>query len=78
MNKWVSNGGIQIIQAIKTWLIYGILALFEFKYPNFFFRIVAIVLYGINIVFWLSAWAWSASIAALWLGRPGLLRRERC
>ncbi|EPE03585.1 hypothetical protein F503_01843 [Ophiostoma piceae UAMH 11346] len=59
--------GLLIFVVIKTWLIFGILALFEYRLPQYYFRIVAVIAYAFSIVFWLSAWAWSASNAAFWL-----------
>jgi hypothetical protein len=35
--------------------------------PRSFYRIVAVVGYGLTVVFWLAAWAWSASSATVWL-----------
>jgi hypothetical protein len=35
--------------------------------PHLYFRLAIIIAYLLNIVFWLSGWAWSASIAALYL-----------
>lgn len=35
---------------------------------HFYFRIAVLIGYGTNCLFWLSGWAWSASIAALFLG----------
>ncbi len=55
-------------QVIKTWLIYGILLALELKAQHLFYRIIAVIAYAISIVFWLSAWAWSASMAGFWLG----------
>ena len=37
------------------------------KSPHLFYRIIAVILYAFSIIFWLSAWAWSASVASLWL-----------
>jgi len=61
------SGGLLIFVVIKTFLIYGILTFLEFKMPHLFFRLVAVIAYAISLVFWLSAWAWSAAIAGLWL-----------
>ena len=36
--------------------------------PTYYFRIVVLVLWIKALIFWLSAWAWSASAAAIWLG----------
>jgi hypothetical protein len=72
-NSWVGYlggngvGGLVIFVVIKTWLIYGIMMFLEFKANHLFYRIVAVVLYSISIIFWLSAWAYSASLAGFWL-----------
>ena len=44
---------------------------FEFAMPNLYFRIGFIGALALNIIFWLSAWAWGASIASLYLGWGG-------
>lgn len=64
-----SNGvsGLLIFAVIKTWLIYGILTFVELRAQHMYYRIIAIIAYTISIIFWLSAWAWSASVAGLWL-----------
>lgn len=36
--------------------------------PQFYFRLALLIAYGVNVLFWLSGWAWSASIASLFLG----------
>ncbi|ERT02534.1 uncharacterized protein SPSK_05528 [Sporothrix schenckii 1099-18] len=59
--------GLLIFVAVKTWLIYGILLFVEISMPRSFPRIAAAVAYALSIIFWLSAWAWAASVAALWL-----------
>lgn len=33
-----------------------------------FYRIIALVAYMLGNIFWLSAWAWAASTASVWLG----------
>jgi len=33
-----------------------------------YYRIAAIIGYVLSIIFWLSAWAWAASNASVWLG----------
>jgi hypothetical protein len=54
-------------QVIKTWLIYGIFTVIEWKAPHLFFRIIAIIAYAISVIFWLSAFAYAATWAAYWL-----------
>ncbi|KAK0701707.1 hypothetical protein B0T26DRAFT_528008 [Lasiosphaeria miniovina] len=61
-------GGLVIFVVIKTWIVYGGALALEIWAPQYFYRIAAFVLYILSIIFWLSAWAWSASLAGLWLG----------
>jgi len=59
--------GLLIFAVIKTWIIYGAFTFIEMKAPHLYYRLLAIIAYAISIVFWLSAWAWSASVGAFWL-----------
>lgn len=54
-------------QAIWSFIVYGGAAAIEIWAPHFFYRIGALVGYILHIIFWLSAWAWSASAASFWL-----------
>ncbi|KAK4173135.1 hypothetical protein QBC36DRAFT_360725 [Triangularia setosa] len=60
-------GGLVIFTAIWSFIVYGGAAAIEIWAPHFFYRIGALVGYILHIIFWLSAWAWSASAAAFWL-----------
>ncbi|OAA56950.1 hypothetical protein SPI_07331 [Niveomyces insectorum RCEF 264] len=60
--------GLLIFVVVKTWIVFGVLAFLEYRMPHLYYRLVALVLYALSLVFWLSAWAWAASIAAFWLG----------
>jgi hypothetical protein len=55
-------------QTIKTFIVMGGATAIEIWFPRFFYRIIALVAYILSIIFWLSAWAWAASTAAVWLG----------
>lgn len=59
--------GLLIFVVIKTWIIYGALFFLEFKMPQYYYRIAALVAFAFSLIFWLSAWAWSASLASFWL-----------
>jgi len=59
--------GLLIFAVIKTWIIYGAFTFIEMKAPHLYYRLLAIIAYTISIIFWLSAWAWSASIGAWYL-----------
>lgn len=63
--------GLLIFAVIKTWIIFGVALFLEFRAQHFFFRILLLIAYVISIIFWLSAWAWSASAASLWLSYAG-------
>ncbi|KAH6634615.1 hypothetical protein B0J18DRAFT_25940 [Chaetomium sp. MPI-SDFR-AT-0129] len=63
----VGAGGFDIFIAIWSWLIYGTAGALELWAPQYFFRIGALIGYILSIIFWLSAWAWSASSAAVWM-----------
>ncbi|KAK4683237.1 hypothetical protein QC764_123340 [Podospora pseudoanserina] len=60
-------GGLVIFTAIWSFIVYGGAAAIEIWAPHFFYRIGALVGYILHIIFWLSAWAWSASAASFWL-----------
>ena len=64
----VSNSLTRGVQTLKTFIIIGGATVIEVWFPHLFYRIVALVVYNLSIIFWLSAWAWAASTAALWLG----------
>ncbi|KAK0643315.1 hypothetical protein B0T16DRAFT_459480 [Cercophora newfieldiana] len=60
-------GGLVIFVAILTFIVYGGgIALEKFS-PNNFFRIGFLIGYIFSIIFWLSGWAWAASLAGVWL-----------
>jgi hypothetical protein len=54
-------------QAIWSFIFYGGGTAVELWAPHMFYRIVALIGYIFSIIFWLSAWAWSASVASIWL-----------
>lgn len=57
----------RVKKAIWSFLIYGTALSLELWAQQFFFRIGALIVYILSIIFWLSAWAWSASEASIWL-----------
>jgi len=63
--------GLLIFVVIKTWIIYGVLTILELKAPHMFWRVIALIGYCLSVIFWLSAWAWSASIASVFLTAYG-------
>ena len=60
-------GGMVIFVAIFSWIVYGGAAAVELWSPHLFYRIAFLIGYILSIIFWLSAWAWSASSASVWL-----------
>ncbi|KAK1635026.1 hypothetical protein BDP81DRAFT_322719 [Colletotrichum phormii] len=58
----------QRYQSLFTLLILGGAMMVEHFAAHLYFRIAVLIGYGTNCLFWLSGWAWSASIAALFLG----------
>ena len=41
---------------------------FERFFPQFYIRLTYVVLLPITAIFWLSAWAWAASVASVFRG----------
>ncbi|KAK0373287.1 hypothetical protein CLIM01_09368 [Colletotrichum limetticola] len=54
--------------SLFTLLVLGGAMILERFAAHLYFRIAVLIGYGTNCLFWLSGWAWSASIAALFLG----------
>lgn len=50
-----------------SFIVYGGAAALEIKFPQYFYRIGALVGYILTVIFWLSGWAWSADAASAWL-----------
>ncbi|CAK7222502.1 hypothetical protein SBRCBS47491_004886 [Sporothrix bragantina] len=67
LGGYTGVSGLLIFVVIKTWIIHGGLFFLEFKMPQYYYRIAALVAYAFSLIFWLSAWAWSASLASFWL-----------
>ncbi|KAM7198599.1 hypothetical protein V8F20_006129 [Naviculisporaceae sp. PSN 640] len=59
--------GITIFTVIKTFIVYGGALGLELGAPQFFYRIAALVLYALSLIFWLTSWAYCASGAAAFL-----------
>ena len=51
-------------QAIWSFIVYGGSAALELWAPNLYYRIASLIGQILAIIFWLSAWAWSASTAS--------------
>ncbi|CAK7225035.1 hypothetical protein SCUCBS95973_005724 [Sporothrix curviconia] len=67
LGGYTGVSGLLIFVVIKTWIVHGGLFFLEFKMPRYYYRLVALIAYCFSLIFWLSAWAWSASIASFWL-----------
>jgi hypothetical protein len=55
-------------QAIFSFIVYGTSAALEIAAPQFYYRIGVLVGQILSVIFWLSAWAYSASFATSWTG----------
>jgi hypothetical protein len=64
----VGAGGMVIFVTIFSFIVYGGATAIEMFAPHLFYRVAFLVGYILSIIFWLSAWAWSASWASLYLG----------
>ncbi|KAL2255644.1 hypothetical protein VTK26DRAFT_2959 [Humicola hyalothermophila] len=60
--------GMDIFITIFSFIIYGGAGALEVWAPQYFYRVGALVGYILTCIFWLTAWAWSASTASSWLG----------
>ncbi|KAK4163206.1 hypothetical protein QBC43DRAFT_213424 [Cladorrhinum sp. PSN259] len=62
--SYTGTGGMVVFTSIWSFIVYGAAVVLELWAPHFFFRLGALIGYILHIIFWLSAWAWSASAAA--------------
>ncbi|KAM7218172.1 hypothetical protein V8F06_006463 [Rhypophila decipiens] len=69
----IGNGpaGFTIFCTIVTFIFYGGALGLELGAPQFFYRIAALVLYALSLIFWLTAWAYCASGASALLAWYG-------
>lgn len=61
-------GGMVIFVTIWSFIVYGGATAVEMFAPHLFYRVAFLIGYILSIIFWLSAWAWSASWASVTLG----------
>lgn len=54
-------------QAIFSWIVYGGGAAMEIWAPQHFYRVGSLVSQILAVIFWLTAWAWSADTASAWI-----------
>ncbi|KAK4236032.1 hypothetical protein C8A03DRAFT_17280 [Achaetomium macrosporum] len=64
-------GGMDIFIAILSFIVYGGALSLELWAAQHFYRIGALIGYIFSIIFWLSAWAWSATWASVFLSPGG-------
>ncbi|WYZ46238.1 hypothetical protein EsH8_IX_000463 [Colletotrichum jinshuiense] len=67
-SSYTGPPGFMLFVALFTIVVLGGAMAAERFAPHLYFRIAILIGYGTNCLFWLSGWAWSASIAALFLG----------
>ncbi|KAJ0305298.1 hypothetical protein COL5a_008914 [Colletotrichum fioriniae] len=67
-SSYTGPPGFMLFVSLFTLLVLGGAMILERFAAHFYFRIAVLIGYGTNCLFWLSGWAWSASIAALFLG----------
>ncbi|KAH7160240.1 hypothetical protein B0J13DRAFT_124827 [Dactylonectria estremocensis] len=64
LSGYSGPAGFIIFDAIFTFLIVGGMLVSEFFAPQLYYRIAFIIGLILNAIFWLSAWAWAASVAS--------------
>ncbi|KAK7432608.1 hypothetical protein QQZ08_000816 [Neonectria magnoliae] len=64
LSGYSGPSGFLIFDAIFTFLIVGGMLVSEFLAPQLYFRIALIAALILDAIFWLSAWAWAASVAS--------------
>jgi hypothetical protein len=67
-------GGFMIFDAIFTWIVLGTMIAFQYKFQKFYIRLTYVVLLPLCAIFWLSAWAWAASVASAFRGYDSFFR----
>ncbi|KAM0277123.1 hypothetical protein ACHAQH_006067 [Verticillium albo-atrum] len=65
---WSGSPGFLLFTAILIFIVIGSHVVLERFFSQWYFRIAFIIGYVLTIIFLLSAWAWAASIAGLFLG----------
>ncbi|KAL2267024.1 hypothetical protein VTJ83DRAFT_4301 [Remersonia thermophila] len=61
------SGGLTLFVCLFTFIVYGGALALELKWPQFFYRVGALIGYILCVIFWLAGWAWSASESSVWL-----------
>ncbi|KAI5463078.1 hypothetical protein BGZ63DRAFT_402419 [Mariannaea sp. PMI_226] len=64
LSGYTGPAGFMIFDAIFTWLILGCMLASEFFAPQLYIRIAFVIALILCAIFWLSAWAWAASVAS--------------
>lgn len=56
--------GFLIFDVVYTWILLGFMLGAEYWAPQFYWRIAFIVALVLGVIFWISAWAWGASVSS--------------
>ncbi|CAM1511183.1 Fc.00g086960.m01.CDS01 [Cosmosporella sp. VM-42] len=67
LSGYTGPPGFLIFDAIFTWIILGCMLVSEFFAPQLYFRLAFVGALILDAIFWLSAWAWAASVASDWI-----------
>ncbi|GKT45756.1 uncharacterized protein ColSpa_05937 [Colletotrichum spaethianum] len=67
-SSYTGPPGFMLFVSLFTILVLGGAMAAERFAAHLYFRIAVLIGYATNCLFWLSGWAWTASIAALFLG----------
>ncbi|KAM0328179.1 hypothetical protein ACHAQA_005586 [Verticillium albo-atrum] len=65
---WTGSPGFLLFTAILIFIVIGSHVVLQRFFSQWYFRLAFIIGYAFTIIFLLSAWAWAASIAGLFLG----------
>jgi hypothetical protein len=66
-------GGLIIFVCLWSFIVYGGATAVEMFAPHLFYRIGFLIGYIFSVIFWLSGWSWSASVASAFLGYGDIL-----
>lgn len=60
-------GGLVIFVTIWSLIVYGGTVAVELWAPHLFYRVAFLIGYIFSVIFWLSGWSWSASVASAFM-----------
>ena len=61
-------GGLVVFVCVWSFIVYGGAIAVELFAPHLFYRVAFLIGYIFSVIFWLSGWSWSASVASAFLG----------